>query len=569
MSVKNLKNKLNNILTKDKSESVVVSINGKWGVGKTYFWHQFKEQLTDKKVAYVSLFGKETISSIRTDIFLQVISKKQKAWWHATTKHIKDITIPYIGIGITLPDKQDFKDIIVCFDDFERLSSSMELEEVLGLISELKEQKNCSVVMILNEDELRDNKETLDKYKEKLIDYEFSYDPSPSESLEILQDKLTAFKEYPLESYLEEHKVNNIRVISRIIHTLNDFSFIQSYIKDTPEVTTEIVDSIIEIAAINAQTSSFLKLIEYANKRILPVSDASDKLEKNKKYEDLLSLVDGDDKYHKALFLKSNVVSSLFEYCQTSLIDKQSFIEIVEVKINNRNLYSVYKGIREKYEKHLYDMSYKNKAYVLDLWNTLKEQGNKIIIAEDIYLHPRAFIFYIKQLEELDVKNKARYHDFALECLKDFIENNPSWRKGEFNPQALLGFDPELDEYDKQCTVKNQQNTINSSEEIRGLMRDVIENGKSDEALSQIQKRDIRRYILNDARYFKETFDFLMDSRRYTTESLRKYVGNIGSVLKELSLSENSDHAYKAKEALDYLVEKGVIKPLNSDDISK
>jgi hypothetical protein len=50
------------------------------------------------------------------------------------------------------------------------------------------------------------------------------------------------------------------------------------------------------------------------------------------------------------------------------------------------------------------------------------------------------------------------------------------------------------------------QNTINSSEEIRGLMRDVIENGKSDEALSQIQKRDIRRYILNDARYFKETY---------------------------------------------------------------
>jgi hypothetical protein len=43
-----------------------------------YFWHQFKEQLTDKKVAYISLFGKETISSIRTDVFLQVIPKKQK-----------------------------------------------------------------------------------------------------------------------------------------------------------------------------------------------------------------------------------------------------------------------------------------------------------------------------------------------------------------------------------------------------------------------------------------------------------------------------------------------------------
>ncbi|VVM20824.1 hypothetical protein BSPWISOXPB_8441 [uncultured Gammaproteobacteria bacterium] len=41
-------------------------------------------------------------------------------------------------------------------------------------------------------------------------------------------------------------------------------------------------------------------------------------------------------------------------------------------------------------------------------------------------------------------------------------------------------------------------------------MRDVIENGKSDEALSQIQKQEIKQYILNDARYFKETFDFLM-----------------------------------------------------------
>jgi hypothetical protein len=58
-----------------------------------------------------------------------------------------------------------------------------------------------------------DNKEeTLDKYKEKLIDYEFSYDPRPFESLEILQDKLTAFKDYPLQKYLTRHKINNIRL---------------------------------------------------------------------------------------------------------------------------------------------------------------------------------------------------------------------------------------------------------------------------------------------------------------------------------------------------------------------
>jgi hypothetical protein len=45
---------------------------------------------------------------IFVQIFLQVISKKKKAWY-ATAKHIKDITIPYIGIGITLPDKKKYK----------------------------------------------------------------------------------------------------------------------------------------------------------------------------------------------------------------------------------------------------------------------------------------------------------------------------------------------------------------------------------------------------------------------------------------------------------------------------
>ena len=252
MSTANLKKRLTNILTKD--ESVVISINGKWGVGKTYFWHKFITAYKicfrhKNKTAYISLFGKETIADIRTDISLQVISKGEEN----LKKFVKSINveIPFININpsalLTLFDKKDFKNIVVCFDDFERLSPSIKLEEVLGFIAELKEQKECKVVMILNEGKLGDNKETLDKYKEKLIDYEFSYAPRPFESLKILQDKLTAFKEYPLQDYLTKHKINNIRIISRIINALNDFYFIQTDIQDAPEVETEIVSRIISL----------------------------------------------------------------------------------------------------------------------------------------------------------------------------------------------------------------------------------------------------------------------------------------------------------------------------------
>jgi hypothetical protein len=128
----------------------------------------------------------------------------------------------------------------------------------------IKEQKECKVVMILNEGELGGNKEIFNKYKEKLIDYEFSYDPKPSESLEILQDKLTAFKECELlPKYLTEHKINNIRVIRRIINALNDFSFIQTDIQGAPEVETEIMSRCLNICPyrliINFRFNNFFK----------------------------------------------------------------------------------------------------------------------------------------------------------------------------------------------------------------------------------------------------------------------------------------------------------------------
>jgi hypothetical protein len=37
---------------------------------------------------------------------------------------------------------------------------------------------------------------------------------------------------------------------------------------------------------------------------------------------------------YEAYFLKSDIVTKLFEYCQTSLADEESFTKIVRSKIN-------------------------------------------------------------------------------------------------------------------------------------------------------------------------------------------------------------------------------------------
>ena len=147
----------------------------------------------------------------------------KKARYLKFDKIIDEVT-PKLGsavIGcISFFEKKDFKDIIICFDDFERMSNKINLKDVLGLISEYKEQQNCHIVMILNrskmtalaneaqkaDDENLEDKELkktsqikedktelekiLSECKDKIMDYEFYYDPTQQESFNIISGEL-------------------------------------------------------------------------------------------------------------------------------------------------------------------------------------------------------------------------------------------------------------------------------------------------------------------------------------------------------------------------------------------
>lgn len=95
--------------------------------------------------------------------------------------------------------KEDFKNIIVCFDNIERKSDKLPLDEILGLVNLLKEDKSCNVVMIFDKDKLdkreSNNNEVSPKdwyetYKEKVIDYEIVIDNNDEIAQEIIEDNL-------------------------------------------------------------------------------------------------------------------------------------------------------------------------------------------------------------------------------------------------------------------------------------------------------------------------------------------------------------------------------------------
>ena len=262
-----LEERLTELLVTNR-ESIVISIKGSWGIGKSHFWHKFSEKFNKGEYAYVSLFGKTRLDDIKKDIIYQ-ISKRSKA-----IDNIKEKigSTEYLGVDVasllSILSKSDFENITICFDDLERVSRELDIKDVIGLISELKEQKKCKIVIINNIDQLEDadalndrrifkksqergkadkvetkyfisgsnNKQTFELYSEKIIDYSFAYNPSIRENFSILRDEIKYFDPNLILHFLESTNQNdkllknfNIRILKRFVQSLNLFSFLSSH----------------------------------------------------------------------------------------------------------------------------------------------------------------------------------------------------------------------------------------------------------------------------------------------------------------------------------------------------
>jgi hypothetical protein len=121
----------------------------------------------------------------------------------ASLKTAKDSWRRFAGFARFLPGVSEYagfggralfllvRDQIVCVDDLERAGSQLGAKEVLGLLSFLKEQRNCKVVLLLNEEALLgENAADFRSQLEKVADTIVHLDPTPIEAATIgISDK--------------------------------------------------------------------------------------------------------------------------------------------------------------------------------------------------------------------------------------------------------------------------------------------------------------------------------------------------------------------------------------------
>ena len=200
-NVESLEKKLLGLIETEKPYAI--ALTGEWGVGKTQFWNNFKKKYHDqfklRKYAYISLFGIDSLESLKYEIAVKThkVDQSEDRMQGAKllfNKALDTVDLSSIeGKGLSLNIGKSLitsalsslvSNTVICIDDVERISDSLSLKDVMGLVNDLKLEKNCQVIIILHDAKAS---EQFQEYKEKVLDEVLFFD----DNLDILETFIT------------------------------------------------------------------------------------------------------------------------------------------------------------------------------------------------------------------------------------------------------------------------------------------------------------------------------------------------------------------------------------------
>ena len=207
-----------------------ILINGTWGIGKTYVVKEALKENDD--ICYISLFGMRDVQQIFHETFYQLGLKDKKGIRKFVFKILDIVSFFYKKVGIAkniiesvIKEKELFLELtktfkkthVIIVDDLERMNKNLSMEELFGVVDEIKRCNYVKVILIANISEIS-NKDIFHKYSEKVLDrtYEMT---EHTDSID--WEKLHIDHNF-IDEFLKMHNVCNLRTLQKAQNLYDD-----------------------------------------------------------------------------------------------------------------------------------------------------------------------------------------------------------------------------------------------------------------------------------------------------------------------------------------------------------
>ncbi len=209
-----------------------ILVDGDWGIGKSYeVEHSLGNQV---HVFAVSLFGLHESQDIYHELIstterwtdkLKVIGKLIDAG-RAAMKETETGSAINKALETLITEKDvlikslcEQKNAIVVIDDLERIGENIQIQEVLGIVEEIRKKTPAKIILIANVKEMKQrNKEIFDRFCEKIIDRKFLITEPASD----IQWDTLGIDENFIRDFLNKHKVKNLRTLQKAENFFGD-----------------------------------------------------------------------------------------------------------------------------------------------------------------------------------------------------------------------------------------------------------------------------------------------------------------------------------------------------------
>jgi hypothetical protein len=239
----------------------VIALSGEWGSGKTYLWGETKAASSDsriKQATKASLFGVRSIADLKMRFIEEYLQNNGGA--AKTIKALKDYMPGLQALGKMFSSRfaaldeallvlapTVFSKRLLVLDDIERRHQDLNIDEVLGFIDDCAWNRDCTVLLILNSDQLTE-RDVWETFREKVIDYEIRLDTSTEEAFHIALSLRPSHHAARIKPACVTCGITNIRVLYKIIRAVD--RILEGHESLTDQIASRMIPSIVLLSAI-------------------------------------------------------------------------------------------------------------------------------------------------------------------------------------------------------------------------------------------------------------------------------------------------------------------------------